>query len=298
LNGVKYLKSHSQILLDRTGVPDNLWFLSQDYLSHVHNLSANRQLNWKIPEQVSRGGGTPDLSHILMFYLFEPILYLDPVPKFQYPETTERPGYFVGFEDNIGDALTFKILKNDLVTVLHRSVVRSAADASHRNRRVSFKSDVQESLKLLDSKPGFVWKDSHHNYRSRKTNNDVSNRTRSKADYTDQHIGSKTRSKIHNINLNNLSVQKLFFPLHDVILFQGYGKSQAQDLQLGVVECKVYHNVLMNTRSQVDFDRLLQLHMLDKTEEDNEISWECCKVVDYCKEKGDINSSNHKCLVE
>jgi hypothetical protein len=35
---------------------DNLWFLAQDYLAHVHNLSVNRQLNWKIPEQVSRGG--------------------------------------------------------------------------------------------------------------------------------------------------------------------------------------------------------------------------------------------------
>jgi hypothetical protein len=45
LNGVKYLKSHAQVLLDRTDVPDNLWFLAQDYLVHVHNLSANRQLN-------------------------------------------------------------------------------------------------------------------------------------------------------------------------------------------------------------------------------------------------------------
>ena len=101
-----------------------MWFLVQDYLAHIHNLSANRQNNWKIPEQ-----GTADISHILMFYWFEPVLYLDPVSRF--PETTERPGYFVGFADNIGDALTFKILKNDLTTVLHRSVVRSAADANH-----------------------------------------------------------------------------------------------------------------------------------------------------------------------
>jgi hypothetical protein len=79
-------------------------------------------------------GGTPDISHILMFYWFEPVLYLDPVSKF--PETTERPGYFVGFADNVGDTLTFKILKKDLSTVLHRSVVRSAADANHRNKRV------------------------------------------------------------------------------------------------------------------------------------------------------------------
>jgi hypothetical protein len=85
LNGDEYLKSHAQVLLDRTGAPDNLWFLAQDYLSHVHNLSANRQINWKIPEQVSsEGEGTPDISHILMFYWFEPVLHLDPVSKFQF----------------------------------------------------------------------------------------------------------------------------------------------------------------------------------------------------------------------
>jgi hypothetical protein len=179
-------------------------------------------------------------------------------------------------------------------------VVRSAADASHRNRRVSFKSDVQGSLQLLDTKPSstFVWKDSNHKNKSRRTNNDVSNRTRSKADYKDQNIGSRTRSKMHNVNVDNLSVQNLFFPLHDAILLQDHGKSQAQDLQLGVVECKVYHNVSMNTKSQIDVDRLLQLYMLDQTEEDNDMSWGCHKVVDYCKEKGDVKSSNHKCLVE
>jgi hypothetical protein len=80
-----------------------------------------------------------------MFYWFEPVLYLDPVSNFQFPETTERSGYFVGFADNVGDALIFKILKNDLVTVLHRSVVRSAADASHRNRRVSHLSQMYKN---------------------------------------------------------------------------------------------------------------------------------------------------------
>jgi hypothetical protein len=101
----------------------------------------------------------------------------------------------------------------------------------------------------------------------------VSNRIRSKADYTNQHIGSRTRSQLDNIN--NLSVQNLFFPLHDANLFQGHGKSQT------LVDYKVYHNVLMNTKSQLDFDCLLQIHILDKSEEDNDMSWECHKVVDY-----------------
>jgi two-component SAPR family response regulator len=55
-------------------------------------------------------------------------------------------------------------------------VVRSAADAIHANKAVSFKSDVKESLKSLDTKPIFVCKDSHHKYKSRKTNNDVLSR--------------------------------------------------------------------------------------------------------------------------
>jgi hypothetical protein len=73
--------------------------------------------------------------------------------------------------------LTFRILKNDLVTALHKCMVRSAADASHRIKRVSFKSDVQNHLKLLDTKPSFVCKDIHDKYKSRKTNHDMSNRT-------------------------------------------------------------------------------------------------------------------------
>jgi hypothetical protein len=79
---------------------------------------------------------------------------------------------------------------------------------------------------------------------------------------------------MHNVKANNLSVQNLFFPLHDAILFQGHGKYQSQDLQLGELECKVYHNTLTNTKFQVDFDRLFQLHMLDQTEQDKYVSWE------------------------
>jgi hypothetical protein len=80
-------------------------------------------------------------------------------------------------------------------------------------------------------------------------------------------------------------------------LFHGHRKSQAQDLQSGILECKVYHHPVMNNESHLDFDCLLHLSKLDNTEEDNDMSWECHKVVDYCKEKGDVNSSNHKCLV-
>jgi hypothetical protein len=67
LNGVQYLKSHAQVLLDRAGAPGILWFLSQDYNAHVYYLSVNCQFNRKIPKQESRGG-VPELSHFLMFH--------------------------------------------------------------------------------------------------------------------------------------------------------------------------------------------------------------------------------------
>jgi hypothetical protein len=98
--------------------------------------------------------------------------------------------------------------------------VRSAEDANHK--KVSFKSYLKESLKLLDTKPNFVWKDSNHKHKSRNTNDDVPNRTRSKADYTDQHIGSRTCSKMYNVNVNKLSIQNLFFSWHVATLFQGH----------------------------------------------------------------------------
>jgi hypothetical protein len=75
-------------------------------------------------------------------------------------------------------------------------------------------------------------------------------------------------------------------------------RSKAQDLQLGVLECKVYHNGLLNNKSQIYFNCWLQLNISYKTKKENDLYCECHKVVDYCKEKGDVNSSNHKCLVE
>jgi hypothetical protein len=74
------------------------------------------------------------------------------------------------------------------------------------------------------------------------------------------------------LSKQRLSVQNYFFPLYNATLFQVHGKSQAQDSQLGILVYKANHNVLLNTESQVDFDRLLQIHMLYKTEKYNDMS--------------------------
>jgi hypothetical protein len=75
--------------------------------------------------------------------------------------------------------LTFKILKNDLSTVLHRSVVRSAADTTHRKKRVIFNCDIQETSERLNTMPDAAMPDKNQpRQMSRKPSAGVSHRTK------------------------------------------------------------------------------------------------------------------------
>jgi hypothetical protein len=180
-------------------------------------------------------------------YWFEPVLYLDPVARF--PKTTEKPELFVKFADNVGDVMTFKILKNDLSTVFHRSVVRSAADPTRRNKRVTFGFDVQETLaKQITIPDAAILSDNQPKQRSRKPNDDVSNITRSKTGSIDQNVADRTRSKIQSIH--NLDFQVNFFPLYDAIKFEDKRKVQDVNLQLDSAECRAYQSFILESKLQ------------------------------------------------
>ena len=191
--------------------------------------------------------------------------------------------------------MTFKILKNDLNTVLHRSVVRFAADANHRNKRVSFKSDVQDSLIKLDIILSADFRHCHSKDKSRAFNDSVSTRTKSKTDFSHLDDGVAVRTRSKSQNKCNVSVQGALFPLHDVVYFKGHEGFNDEKLQLGALECKVYHNVL---NSQIDFDRLRQIHYLDKAEEDRENSWKCSKILKQFEDRGEDGNIQHNLLVE
>jgi hypothetical protein len=55
---------------------------------------------------------------------------------------------------------------------------------------------------------------SHFKQKARKQNNDVAHRTR------EQNVGNRTRSKLQAIY--NSSVQEVFFPLYDVVMFENH----------------------------------------------------------------------------
>ena len=66
------------------------------------------------------------------------------------PSSKEELGYFVGFAMSSGDALTFKILKTDMRTILVRSVIRSAVNTIKKNRRVNFNKEVKNHMNQGD----------------------------------------------------------------------------------------------------------------------------------------------------
>jgi hypothetical protein len=125
----------------------------------------------------------------------------------------------MAFVDNVEDALTFKILKDELSTVLQRSVVGSATISTHMNERVILNSDVQETLETLNIITGVeILSDNQPKQRSRNPNDEVSNRARSKTGSIDQSIEESTRSRIQFIH--NSGLQGNIFLLNDAIKFE------------------------------------------------------------------------------
>jgi hypothetical protein len=107
----------------------------------------------------------------------------------------------------------------------------------------------------------------------------VASRARSKIGHTDQNLGDRTRSKLQAICIS--SSKEVFFPLYDAVMLKGQKNWKNIDLplHLGACECLIYHRALMKPKSQSELDWLHQLHILDKTEDDLDESWECTKVV-------------------
>ena len=145
LNAVRWLKDHSQVLMNRVNSPAYTWSYAAQHLAKINNVTAHESLGWRTPKE-KRHGCTPDISAYLMFEFWERIYYLD--VEETYPNSREKPGHFLGVAENIGDALTFYILTDDTKQVLVRSMVHSAVNPSQfgfSNARIQFGDDLQHT---------------------------------------------------------------------------------------------------------------------------------------------------------
>ena len=98
-------------LLARTGAPDDTWLLATEYVCFLLNHTYNRSIGG-IPLQHLLGH-TIDISALLRFHFYQKVYYATSEP---HPAPNEGMGYVVGISENVGPAMTYKILTSDTRT--------------------------------------------------------------------------------------------------------------------------------------------------------------------------------------
>ena len=117
------------VVMDRSGAPNCFWALCAVYVVYIINRMSHPLLDHRTPFERCHGH-SPDISAIIHFSFYERVYFLD--SEVSFPTTRERSGYFVGFAENTGDALTYLIYDPETARVLARSIVRRTDPANLR----------------------------------------------------------------------------------------------------------------------------------------------------------------------
>ena len=116
------VKRYINTLMNLTGAPAHCWLLCMLYVYHLLNATASPALGGLTPLQALTGQ-VPDISYFLHFSFWEPIYYKvdESEPDHRFPsQSNEKRGHWVGFAENKGDQLTWKILTDDTNTIIIR----------------------------------------------------------------------------------------------------------------------------------------------------------------------------------
>ena len=153
------IKSWTNTVMNRSGAPANCWLLCLIYVCYLLNHIACSALDGKIP-LLALTGITPDISIILLITFYQPVFYAtydQHIPS----ESEERAGYWVGFGEHCGDAMTHKILDHDTQKIIYRSAVRPKKSSTPNHRlaphggEVSASSDPSEDILSSGSPLGY-----------------------------------------------------------------------------------------------------------------------------------------------
>ena len=121
-------KRCTNTVMNTSGCRACCWLLCLQYICVVLHHLASPTLQGICPAPALQGA-TPDLSFMLHFSFYEPVYYRidSSEPDLNFPSSSnEKKGYWVGFADNQGDCLTWRILTEDTHKIIIRSGVRSA----------------------------------------------------------------------------------------------------------------------------------------------------------------------------
>ena len=132
-------KRYTNTVMNTSGCTACCWLLCLQYICVVLNHLASPTLQGICPVQALEGT-TPDISFLLHFSFYEPVYYRidSSEPDLNFPSSSnEEKGYWVGFADNQGDSLTWRMLTEDTQKIIIRSGVRSALRTTTNQRLAS-----------------------------------------------------------------------------------------------------------------------------------------------------------------
>ena len=132
-------KRYTNTVMNTSGCPACCWLLCLQYICVVLNHLASPTLQGICPVQALEGT-TPDISFLLHFSFYEPVYYRidSSEPDLNFPSSSnETKDYWVGFADNQGDSLTWRILTEDTQKIIIHSGVRSALRTTTNQRLAS-----------------------------------------------------------------------------------------------------------------------------------------------------------------
>ena len=137
------IKSWTNTVMNRSGAPANCWLLCLIYVCYLLNHIACTALDGKIA-LFALTGITPDISFILLFTFYQPVFYATYDQNFP-SESEQRAGYWVGFGEHCGYAMTNKILDHETQKIIYRSAVRPKKSSTPNHRLEPHGGEVSSS---------------------------------------------------------------------------------------------------------------------------------------------------------
>jgi hypothetical protein len=127
------IKRLCSTILHRSGAPAYTWLLCLIYVCFLLNNTWCEAVD-DIPIRMSMGS-TNDISPLLCFHFWEAVYYK--LDDSDFPsDSREKCGHFIGISESVGHAMTFKILTDDTLKVIHQSNVRLARNPHAKNLRL------------------------------------------------------------------------------------------------------------------------------------------------------------------
>ena len=138
-------------VLGRTGTPAYCWLLCLYYICFVLNNLYSNSLKGTPLRHCT--GVTNNISPLLCFDFYEPVYFhMDDTP---FPSASkELRGRWVGISANVSNFMTFKVLTDDMLKVIHHSNVRSVCDPTSKILRLDpLNENFPEVITSLRQKP-------------------------------------------------------------------------------------------------------------------------------------------------